>query len=50
LLLFTKRSAFFFARGRPGNPARKMFFFEKKNQKTFVHDAPGAASRMLEDR
>jgi len=39
LLLFFKKEAlpFLFARGRPANPARKRFFFEKKNQKTFIY-------------
>jgi hypothetical protein len=33
---FQKEALSFFARGRPANPARKRFFFEKKNQKTFI--------------
>jgi hypothetical protein len=38
-----KKRCLSLARGRATNPARKRFFFEKKNQKTFIHnqfDAP----------
>jgi hypothetical protein len=34
---FKKKRFLSFARGRPATPARKLFFFEKKNQKTFIH-------------
>jgi hypothetical protein len=33
---FFKKRCFLGARGRPTSPARKRFFFEKKNQKTFI--------------
>jgi hypothetical protein len=32
---FKKKPCLSFARGRLGKAARKLFFFEKKNQKTY---------------
>jgi hypothetical protein len=33
LLFFTKKKRLSFLRGRPANPARQMFFFEKRTKK-----------------